>query len=149
MSRTGCLTSRIYKKVKADLDAKESHEQIFNIYCMEKIKEVISDRKEATNYLVDIEYHTDENKNDKKDILWNCFGDILYQNLCENVDNDVNISVRRDVYISSDKKEKDIIESRDKVIKEQKELKSIPITKDVYDYLMNTYMFLTSSFGFH
>ena len=139
----------IYKKVKADLDAKESHEQIFNIYCMEKIKEVISDRKEATNYLVDIEYHTDENKNDKKDILWNCFGDILYQNLCENVDNDVNISVRRDVYISSDKKEKDIIESRDKVIKEQKELKSIPITKDVYDYLMNTYMFLTSSFGFH
>ena len=129
----------IYKKVKSDLDAKESCEQIFNIYCMAKIKEVILDRKEAANYLVDIEYHTDENKNDKKDILWNCFGDILYQNLCENVDNNVNISVRRDFYISSDKKEKDIMESRDKVIEEQKELKSVPITKDVYDYLMNTY----------
>lgn len=129
----------IYKKIKADLDTKESHEQIFNIYCIEKIKEVIADRGKATNYLVDIEYHTDENKNDKKDILWNCFGDILYQNLCENVDNNVNIGVRRDVYVSSDIKEKEIMESREKVIKEQNELKSIPITKEVYDYLMNTY----------
>ena len=127
----------MYKKVKDDMDAEEPVQQIFNIYCMAKIKEIISDRKTAANYLVDIEYHTVENKSDKKDILWNCFGDILYQNLCENAKDDVCIQIKRDVYISSEEKEKAVIESREKVKKEQEKLKSIPITQDVYDYLMD------------
>ena len=127
----------LYKKVKAEMDAEESAEQIFNIYCMAKIKEIISDRKTAANYLVDIEYHTGENKSDKKDILWACFGDVLFQNLCENVKDGVAIPIRRDVYISSKEKEKAVIKSREQVKKEQEELKSIPITQDVYDYLMD------------
>ena len=129
----------IYKKVKDDLDANESYEQIFYIYCTTEIKDIISDRVEAANYLVDIEYHTDENKNDKKDILWSCFGDILYQNLCGNINNNVNVSVRRDVYSSSEEKEQAVIESRKKVKKEQEKLKSIPITEDVYNYLMDVH----------
>ena len=127
----------LYKKVKAEMDAEESAEQIFNIYCMAKIKEIIPDRKTAANYLVDIEYHTGENKSDKKDILWACFGDILYLNLCENINEGVVIPIRRDVYSTSEEKEKAVIGSREKVKKEQEELKSIPITKDVYDYLMD------------
>ena len=129
----------IYKKVKDDLDANESYEQIFYIHCTTEIKDIISDRVEAANYLVDIEYHTDENKNDKKDILWSCFGDILYQNLCGNINNNVNVSVRRDVYSSSEEKEQAVIESRKKVKKEQEKLKSIPITEDVYNYLMDVH----------
>lgn len=80
----------IYKKVKDDLEAKESDKQIFYIYCMAKIREIISDKMEAANYLVDIEYYTAESKNDTKDILWNCFGDILYQNLCTNIDSSLS-----------------------------------------------------------
>ena len=127
----------LYKKVKAEMDAEESAEQIFNIYCMAKIKEIIPDRKTAANYLVDIEYHTGENKSDKKDILWACFGDILYLNLCENINGGVVIPIRRGAYTSSKEKEKTVIEIRKKVKKEQEELKSIPITQDVYDYLMD------------
>lgn len=129
--------TNIYKKVKDDLDAKESHEQIFNIYCAARIKEIIANRKKATNYLVDIEYYTEENKDDKKDILWNCFGDILYDNLCCNIKDNVNIPIRKNVYKSSYEKEKQIIESREKVKAEQEMLKSVPITQAVYDYLMN------------
>lgn len=129
--------TNILKKVKDDLDAKESHEQIFNIYCVARIKEIIADRKKAAHYLVDIEYYTEENKDDKKDILWNCFGDILYDNLCCNIKDDVNLPIRRNVYKSSDEKEKQIIESRKKVKAEQEKLKSVPVTQVVYDYLMN------------
>ena len=129
--------NQIYKEVKADLNARETDKQIFNIYCMAKIREIIADRKNAANYLIDIEYYTEENKEDKKDILWNCFGDILYDNLCRNIDDNVVIPVKKDVYISSAKKEKEVIESREKVKKEQEKLKSIPITQDVYDYLMD------------
>lgn len=127
----------IYKKVKDDLEAKESDKQIFYIYCVAKIREIIFDKMEAANYLVDIEYYTDENKNDTKDILWNCFGDILYQNLCTNIDSGVSVSIRRDEYLSSEEKEKTVIESREKVKKEQEDLRSIQITQGVYDYLMD------------
>ena len=54
-----------YKKVKDDLNAKESEKQLFNIYCGAKVKEIFPDRKEAANYLVDIEYHTEENQEEK------------------------------------------------------------------------------------
>ena len=128
--------SALYKQMKKDLKAKESDKQLFIIYCSARIKEIISDRKEAVNYLVDIEYHSEEFKKKKKDILWNCFGDILYENLCGNVEGGIVIAPRRDVYQSSAKREKEIVESREK-IKEQDELQKVFITSNVYDYLMD------------
>lgn len=130
--------NQTYKEIKTNLEAKESDKQIFYIYCSARIKDIISDRETATNYLVDIEYYTDENMNDKKDILWNCFGDVLYRNLCHNVKdiNVVNIPIKRKLYQSSKDKEKEIIESRKEVKKKQEELRSVPITQPVYDYLM-------------
>lgn len=129
--------SALYKQMKKDLKAKESDKQLFNIYCSARIKEIISDRKEAVNYLVDIEYHSEEFKKKKKDILWNCFGDILYENLCGNVEGGIVIAPRRDVYQSSAKREKEIVESREKIKKEQDELQKVFITSNVYDYLMD------------
>ena len=125
-----------YKKVKDDLNAKESEKQLFNIYCGAKIKEIFPDRKEAANYLADIEYYTEENQEEKKDILWNCYGDILYDNLCKNVDSDITPKVKRNVYQKFVDREKEILESRDRIKKEQEEIVKVPITKTVYDDLM-------------
>lgn len=125
-----------YKKIKDDLNAKESEKQLFNIYCGAKIKEIFPDRKDAANYLVDVEYYTEENQEEKKDILWNCYGDILYDNLCKNVDSDITPKVKRNVYQKSADREKEILESRDRIKKEQEEIVKVPITKTVYDDLM-------------
>lgn len=125
-----------YKKIKDDLNAKESEKQLFNIYCGAKIKEIFPDRKDAANYLVDIEYYTEENLEEKKDILWNCYGDILYDNLCKNVDSDITPKVKRNVYQKSVEREKEILESRDRIKKEQEEIVKVLITKTVYDDLM-------------
>ena len=125
-----------YKKIKDDLNAKESEKQLFNIYCGAKIKEIFPDRKDAANYLVDVEYYTEETQEEKKDILWNCYGDILYDNLCKNVDSDITPKVKRNVYQKSAEREKEIQESRDRIKKEQEESVKVPITKAVYDYLM-------------
>lgn len=126
-----------YKKVKKDLEAKESDKQIFYIYCCVKIKKIIEDRRLAANYLVDIEYYDEAHIETKKDILWECFGDILYDNLCQNIKNDVKPLKRRNTYHSSSKREQEIIECREKVKKEQEELKTISISKNIYNYLMD------------
>ena len=69
------------------------------------VKEIMEDRKKIANYLVDIEYYTEENKQDKKDILWNCFGNILYNNLCKNIENGKEVPFKKDMYKSSSKRE--------------------------------------------
>ena len=128
--------SALYKQMKKDLKAKESDKQLFNIYCSARIKDIFSDRKEATNYLVDIEYYTEECKKKKKDILWNCYGDILYENICRNVEGGITITPKRAVYQSFVEREKEIVESREKIKKEQEELQKVFVTSNVYDYLM-------------
>ena len=127
----------LYKKVKEDLKSKESDKQIFNIYCRSKFKEIISYKKKLVNYLVDIEYFTEEFKDKKKDILWNCYGDCLYDNIYKNVDGGFTLKIRRNIYQSSKKREKQIAASRDKVKKEQEDIVKIPITQTLYDYFMD------------
>jgi len=127
----------LYKKVKEDLKSKESDKQIFNVYCRSKFKEIISYKKKLVNYLLDIEYFTEEFKDKKKDIIWNCYGDILYDNICKNVDDGFILKIRRNIYQSSKKREKQIAASRDKVKKEQEDIVKIPITQTLYDYFMD------------
>lgn len=128
---------RLYQKVKDDIKAKESDKQIFNMYCRERFRKIISDKKILVNYLLDIEYHTEEHKDDKKDIIWNCYGDVLYDNLCKNVDEGFSPNIRRNAYKTSTQREQEIAESREKVKQEQEELVKVPIAQSVYDYLMD------------
>lgn len=128
---------RLYQKVKDDIKAKESDKQIFNMYCRERFRKIISDKKILVNYLLDIEYHTEEHKDDKKDIIWNCYGDVLYDNLCKNVDEGFSPNIRRNAYKTSAQREQEIAESREKVKQEQEELVKVPIAQSVYDYLMD------------
>ena len=126
----------LYKKVREDLNKKESDKVLFKIYCLSKFKEIMEDRKEIANYLVDIEYYIEGNKQDRKDILWDCFGDILYDNLCKNIDEGNKFPIKRDKYKTSGKREQEIKESRDKIKKEQEEIVKIPITEELYNYFM-------------
>ena len=128
---------RLYQKVKDDIKAKDSDKQIFNMYCRERFRKIISDKKILVNYLLDIEYHTEEHKDDKKDIIWNCYGDVLYDNLCKNVDEGFSPNIRRNAYKTSAQREQEIAESREKVKQEQEELVKVPIAQSVYDYLMD------------
>ena len=126
----------LYKKVQEDLNKKESDKVLFKIYCLSKFKEIMEDKKKIANYLVDIEYYNEENKQDRKDILWNCFGNILYNNLCKNIENGKEVPFKKDMYKSSSKREQEIKESRDKIKKEQEEIVKIPITETLYNYFM-------------
>lgn len=127
---------KIYKKVKEDLNKKESDKQIFTIYCISRFKKIIKERKKIANYLLDIEYFNEEHKMESKDILWNCYGDILYDNLCKNIKADKELSIKRNAYKSSEEREKEITKSREKIKKEQEEIIEIPITQAIYDYIM-------------
>lgn len=104
-----------------------------------KITEKVSVRKKTAAYLLDVEYFQEENTSANKDILWNCFGDILYDNLKKNLENEKRgqeiKKCYRNAYQSRDEREKqaekDIAEQVDLCKKE----KEIEITLNEYKYI--------------
>lgn len=90
------------------MDITFSSEQLFDIHCISEIRKIIEDKVSAVNYLVDIEYYTPENMEDRKDIIWNCYGDVIYQNICDSIDNNVEVKTKRNLYESYEDKIKDI-----------------------------------------
>ena len=81
----------------------------------------------------------EENISVNKDILWNCFGDILYDNLKKNLEDEKRgqevKECNRNAYQSRDEREK----QKEKEIAEQIDLckkeKKVEITKDEYKYI--------------
>ena len=57
------------------------------------------DRKRATAYLTDFEYLQRENCDSGKNILWNCYGDIILKNIKANVENPAGIPKRKPHYM--------------------------------------------------
>lgn len=64
---------------------KESQYDVFYHMCEKLIMNVFDNREEAAEYLLDMEYLQRENENRSKNILWNCFGDLVYANICNNL----------------------------------------------------------------
>lgn len=58
---------------------------IFYHICEKSIMNIFDSREEAAGYLLDMEYLQRESENKSKNILWNCFGDIIYNNICNNL----------------------------------------------------------------
>lgn len=110
---------------------------VFYHYCNHVIMENFLSRKEAAAYLLDIEYFQPENENSNKDILWNCFGDILYHNLCNNLNVNSDIPVRRNRYQSRNDKEKVIEEKVAAVVEETQKSAEIQIYQSDYDFITN------------
>lgn len=64
---------------------KISRYDIFYHMCEKLIINIFDNREDAAEYLLDMEYLQRENENRSKNILWNCFGDLVYKNICNNL----------------------------------------------------------------
>lgn len=130
-------TSVQEKNSSLNLDIIFSSEQLFDIHCISEIRKIIKDEAVAVNYLVDIEYYTPENDEDRKDIIWNCYGDVIYQNIYNNIKNAVAVKAKRNLYESYEDKIKDIETLREQVIEEIKQTQAVDISESLYRKIMN------------
>lgn len=130
---------------RMNLDEKISAKNLFYYHCAYEIERIIPDRQTAANYLLDIEYLQPENEKDKKDILWNCYGDVLYSNLLENKkrekeedsDETLEHSVKRRMhYVPSKKRQKELEQIRKDVIEENANINNIEVPENVYHKIM-------------
>ena len=94
--------------------------------CEKLIMHIFDSRQEAAEYLLDMEYLQRENENKSKNILWNCFGDLIYANICNNLCY-ANVRQKRRHYHTS----VDIISETEK--------KSLEILHNIPDQTVNIY----------
>ncbi len=66
-------------------EEKDSKYDVFYHMCEKLILSIFDSREEAVEYLLDMEYLQRENEHKSKNILWNCFGDLIYKNICNNL----------------------------------------------------------------
>lgn len=64
---------------------KVSKYDVFYYMCEKRIRSIFDSREEAVEYLLNMEYLQRENEHKSKNILWNCFGDLIYKNICNNL----------------------------------------------------------------
>ena len=128
----------LYRRIKDKMeDERLSAQEIFYFCCLNDISKIIPDKNIAADYLLDIEYCQPENSDSKKDILWNCYGDVLYENLCRNKTDNVDIPIiKRNAYESEAEKQNKIEENRKKVESEKIAETAVPIDAAVYDTIM-------------
>lgn len=79
------------------------------------ILSIFDSKEEAAEYLLDMEYLQRENEHKSKNILWNCFGDVIYKNICNNLCL-ANVPQRRKHYETSTSKIKDVEEKVVKIL---------------------------------
>ncbi len=113
---------KLRKKFDASNDDKKLGYDVYYFYCNSKILNIIKEyysvterigyRRKVATYLVDIEYFQEENKESSKDILWNCFGDILYENLLYNLKHKPEklFTIKRNAYKKAKHLEEEIVE---------------------------------------
>lgn len=132
------LSSGIKEAVK-DLTRSEgwkekiSKYEVFYHMCEKIIMSIFDTREEAVEYLLDMEYLHRENEDKSKNILWNCFGDLIYTNICNNLCY-TNVKRRRKHYETCGEK---IRKVEDKVIGKLKNMpdKSVTVYKEETDWL--------------
>lgn len=112
--------------------------ELIYIFCLKQFDEIIPDRKMAASYLVDIEYYQTEFSEDyNKDVLWGCYGEILAQNVEGNVNQNIELPLKRKAYQTSQEKAEEIVHRIEKIRKRQEDLAAVPITKSIYDFIFN------------
>ena len=141
---------RLAKKMKSDdPDFHMKEDELFYYDCQQQISKIIENRVIAAQYLVDIEYFQEANTDsDDKEILWGCYGDILYDNLAvSNLlgqlgeainDNSSIVWVKRKAYQSNDEKMnkiQNLIEETEERLKKEQEQQIVSITQEVYDLI--------------
>lgn len=80
------IDEAIQELSKSDGEAEKKNKyDVFYYMCEKMIMTLFDTREEAAEYLLDLEYLQRENDNRGKKILWNCFGDLIYKNICDNL----------------------------------------------------------------
>ena len=138
---------QLRKKYNVSNDDKKLGYDVYYFYCNIQIQNIVREhysvreeigyRRKAAAYLIDIEYFQEENINSNKDILWNCFGDILYENLLYNLkQKPVKLfTLKRNAYKKSDELEKKIIEMVEAVRQEKNEVYCVPIKDYEFEWI--------------
>lgn len=116
-------------------EEKNSQYDVFYHMCEKIIINIFDSREEATEYLLDMEYLQRENEHRSKNILWNCFGDLVYKNLCNNLCC-VNVRQRRKHYKTSGTTIKSIEEKAVEILKSVPD-NSVDIYKEEIEWIDN------------
>ena len=122
---------------------------VFYFYCYSALKNIVKKtyninerigyRQKTALYLIDIEYFQEENRDSDKSILWNCFGDIIYENLMFNMKHkpDRVFQTKRNAYKKSDNREEEINEMVENVRKEMQDENKVSIMDYEYSWISN------------
>lgn len=114
---------------------KISRYEVFFHMCEKAVMNIFDSREEACEYLLDMEYLRRENENRSKNILWNCFGDLIYKNICNNL-HCVNFRQRRKHYETCVTTIKSIEEKAEEILKSVPD-NSVDIYKEEIEWIEN------------
>ena len=99
--------------------------------CREVILNIFGDENKAASYLVDAEYYQHEFKSSNKKLIWNCFGNVIVENIKTNFNSNIPLRIRRYQYITknteSHKSITKAVEKANKELKKEKEQKEVQI----------------------
>lgn len=97
-------------------------------FCREVILNIFGDENIAASYLVDAEYHQPEFQSSNKKLIWNCFGNVVVENIKKNLNSSIPIRVRRDQYITKNSEtHKNLTKAVQKVNQEMEEEEKVKI----------------------
>lgn len=128
--------NHLSKALLADLDVKIAADILFYYDCERQIKDITSDRGKAIDYLIDIEYYQSENCDDNKNILWGCYGEILYNNVLANCGKK-QMANKRKSYQSCAEKLKKIQELIDQERQKQDSIEKVPIPSGLNELILS------------
>lgn len=111
---------------------------VYYHYCNHEIMKIIGMRRKAASFLLDIEYFQEENVDTDKNILWNCFGDVLYDNLLVNtkLPRD-SIKVKKIAYQSRGNRELKIEQETAEIADKLKQEVQVNIYRNEFDWINN------------
>lgn len=128
--------AKIKLKRNDGFDEKHLKYDLLYHFCQDEILKIFSeDKKKAASYLVDIEYFQNENINNSKNILWNCFGDVLVENIQKNLKLEKPLKVRRNAYQKKKEKDNKAFMILQKEIADSISGNPIEIYKEEYDWI--------------
>ena len=116
-------------------EEKDSQYDVFYHMCEKLIINIFDSREEAVEYLIDIEYLQRENEHKSKNILWNCFGDLIYKNICNNLCY-TDVRQRRKHYETNAVKMKKIEDKAVEILKSRPD-NSVDVYKEEMEWIDN------------
>lgn len=124
-------TKRIKDRITGNKGIDEERLKVdFHYYlCKEVILNIFDNEEMAASYLVDAEYYQPEFKNGNKKLIWNCFGNVIVENIKKNLDCKIPLKIRRTQYITRNSNAyKKVLQAVKDINKEAKEKKEEIIT---------------------